>query len=295
MTCTFCQNRIAPGESRCRVCGRRPDDSLNAGLALHHTSGALASAPQMIVRETHVQKPPEPADFANARQGSLFQFSNVIPIESYAPKPAVRSEKPRQPHAGPKTGQERPAKTQEKRSRVSEDQGELPLLPPATPRKRTLGTSVEAVIYSDLPVASSAHRAIAFVLDAGVVLFAYTFFLAGFYAITGGVELNKPNVLALGGMLAVFTLAYGLAFAMAGTVSAGMQWMHLRLVDFDGEEPLVRQRISRFFETWLCFCTVVGLLWSLADEENLTWSDHMSHTFPTPCGADEQVFCRRRV
>ena len=25
----------------------------------------------------------------------------------------------------------------------------------------------------------------------------------------------------------------------------------------------------------------LGLLWSLADEESLTWHDHMSKTFPT--------------
>jgi uncharacterized RDD family membrane protein YckC len=293
MTCTFCQNRIAQGESRCQVCGRRPDDSLNAGLALHQTTGALASAPQFIVREMQVPEEQVPPDFENARQGSLFQVSNVIPIESYAPKAPP---KPRAPKAPPKTAQGKSAaKPPAKRaSRAYEGQGELPLLPAAAPRKRTLGTSVEAVIYSDLPVASSAHRAIAFALDAAVVLSAYVLFLAGFYALTGGVELTKPTVLALGGMLVIIALAYGLAFALAGAVTAGMKWMRIRLVDFDGEEPQLRQRIYRFFETWLCFCTVVGLVWSLADEENLTWSDHMSHTFPTPCGADEQVFCRRR-
>jgi hypothetical protein len=28
--------------------------------------------------------------------------------------------------------------------------------------------------------------------------------------------------------------------------------------------------------------TIIGLLWSLVDEESLTWQDHISRTFPTP-------------
>jgi hypothetical protein len=32
----------------------------------------------------------------------------------------------------------------------------------------------------------------------------------------------------------------------------------------------------------LSVCSVVGLLWSLVDEESLAWQDHISGTFPTP-------------
>jgi len=38
----------------------------------------------------------------------------------------------------------------------------------------------------------------------------------------------------------------------------------------------------RFAATWLSFCSGgLGLLWAVADEENLTWHDHISKTFPT--------------
>jgi hypothetical protein len=38
---------------------------------------------------------------------------------------------------------------------------------------------------------------------------------------------------------------------------------------------------------------MLGLLWSLADEESLAWQDHISRTFPTPTAADTLVFRRR--
>ena len=37
----------------------------------------------------------------------------------------------------------------------------------------------------------------------------------------------------------------------------------------------------------------IGLLWALADEESLTWQDHMSNTFPT-FRTQETNFVRKR-
>ena len=72
-----------------------------------------------------------------------------------------------------------------------------------------------------------------------------------------------------------------------------MHWTHLRLTTFDGFRPELRQRLLRFAGSCLSLCTVVGLLWSLADEESLTWQDHISRTFPTPRELESQVFHRR--
>jgi len=35
-------------------------------------------------------------------------------------------------------------------------------------------------------------------------------------------------------------------------------------------------------------------LWALADEENLTWQDHISRTFPTPRDDGKSPIVRRR-
>jgi uncharacterized RDD family membrane protein YckC len=72
-----------------------------------------------------------------------------------------------------------------------------------------------------------------------------------------------------------------------------MRWTHLQVMTFDGFPPDGGQRLLRFAGACLSLCTVVGLLWCLADEEGLTWTDHISRTFPTPREWNSQVFRRR--
>ena len=56
----------------------------------------------------------------------------------------------------------------------------------------------------------------------------------------------------------------------------------MKLINFDGSPIDRRERGIRFAAAWLSLCSAgLGLLWSLADEESLTWHDHMSKTFPT--------------
>jgi uncharacterized RDD family membrane protein YckC len=56
----------------------------------------------------------------------------------------------------------------------------------------------------------------------------------------------------------------------------------LRFINFDGSPIDRRERAIRFAAACLSFFSAgLGVLWSLADEEGLTWHDHMSKTFPT--------------
>jgi len=65
--------------------------------------------------------------------------------------------------------------------------------------------------------------------------------------------------------------------------SAGARWTGLRFINFDGSPIDRRERAIRFAAACLSFFSAgLGVLWSLADEEGLTWHDHMSKTFPTP-------------
>ena len=82
-------------------------------------------------------------------------------------------------------------------------------------------------------------------------------------------------------------------FALAGADTPGMVWTRLRITTFDGFPPEMRHRLGRFAAACLSRCTLLGLLWSLADEECLTWHDHMSCTFPTPQEAGSAVFQRK--
>ena len=82
--------------------------------------------------------------------------------------------------------------------------------------------------------------------------------------------------------LALVSMLYGLIWAIAGRETAGMRFTDLQLITFDGFQVDPRSRALRFASTWLSFCSGgLGLLWAVADEENLTWHDHISKTFPT--------------
>jgi uncharacterized RDD family membrane protein YckC len=255
------------------------------------THGALAAVPQA--------KPPDTtehgeltrrqsADLGRAVQRPLFQdrpAPNVIPFETYAP-PISRPRRSDQPRTDP-------AKPRRAKSQISDAQASLDFLPAVPEQPRTLGTTVEAVIICEAPVATPMHRAIAAALDWSMVLIGYGLFLLA-YRLAGGQFLTgKVNMIMFGAMLVLMAFTYGLFWTIAGTETAGMRWARLRLISFEGFPPEPQQRALRFAGSCLSIGTVLGLLWSLADEESLAWQDHISRTFPTPLASESQIFCRR--
>lgn len=297
MTCSYCGARNHGDETRCRRCGRKPEDSLTGEFILKWTDGALAAQAQPGVSPGPPAGPPplraipgaRQQNLANAIQGTLFwekPEGKVIPIAAYTtssapPRPRAKST----PRAGNRTST--------RRSRVPEEQGQLDFLPAAPAKPRTLGTTVEAVIYCEDPVAPRKHRAVAAAFDWAVVFIGYALFLTVFHFMGGRFVLTKVNFLMLAGVWPLLGCFYGLLFAAAGKETAGMVWTHLRLTTFEGFPPEPRERLMRFLGSCLSMCSVLGLLWSFADEESLAWSDHISRTFPTPRRVDSQVFHRK--
>jgi uncharacterized RDD family membrane protein YckC len=226
-------------------------------------------------------------------QGSLFHekpASNVIPFDSFVPSSSTPPKPDPTAASGPKPVSKPPVR---RAPRVPEGQGKLNLLPAIPAKPRTLGTTVEAVICCEALPAIPQHRALAAAFDWAMVLIAYGLFLAAFWLRGGAFVLSRPNLAVFGGVLLLFGITYGLLFAIAGTESGGMRWARLQVLTFDGFPPDRGQRLFRFFGSFLSFCTVLGPFWCLADEEGLTWADHISRTFPTPRGWNSQVFRRR--
>ena len=285
MTCSFCGCRNADGEHRCRRCGRKDGDSLNG--ARLETQGALAAVARHATEVRETADPRRNANLSRATQRRLFEerpASNVIPFETYAPPRPRKAER------------ERPAaKTRTPRSvsAVSDAQRSLDFLAPIPDQPRTLGTTVEAVIICEAPVATPLHRAIAAALDWSMVLIGYGLFLLAFSLAGGRFDFTRTNLVIFGATLPLLAFTYGLFWTVAGVETAGMRWTRLRLITFEGFPPEPNHRVLRFAGSCLSFCTVLGLLWSLADEESLTWQDHISRTFPTPRASESQVFHRR--
>ena len=153
---------------------------------------------------------------------------------------------------------------------------------PATagPQKKAQESSVAA------PIAPLAIRAVAGALDFAVMIVATGIFLGVFYLL-GGVALTDPeglrsiavSFLAIVCFYWIFYVGY-----LGGTT--GMNWLGLRVLNFDGEPPTTAQRRTRALGTILSTLSLgLGFAWSIADEEKLTWHDRMSKTFVTRDGS----------
>ena len=315
MQCRFCLFHNPEDEERCHRCGKRLSGDITFdGLSL---SGATALAMQPhkgVLRDTSsgdapaepLRKTPRTAVAVADRQTSLFsgELSNVIPFESFQ-RPAVSPPVKTKPEPGPGAKQLATAKQAIKKqsssrrmneSGFSDTQGslELEFMQPAPLTPRTLKTTVEAQIICDAEVAAPMHRSVAAILDLAMVVIGCGIFLAIFQCFCGGVRLDKFDAVMLGCSLLLITMLYGMLFAIAGRETAGQRWTELRLINFDGHPPDGPSRVLRFAGGWLSFGACgIGLLWSLLDEENLTWHDHMSKTFLTMREVDSSFFRER--
>ena len=122
-----------------------------------------------------------------------------------------------------------------------------------------------------------------------MVLLGYGMFLVAFYFLGGEFALTKTAISVFAAMFGLIGFTYGLCFSLMGTETPGMRWTELRLITFDGFPPDRKQRMARFFGASISRSTLLGLLWSLADEESLAWQDHISRTFPTPDEAETAI------
>ncbi len=286
MNCPYCRTVNDDEEHRCQRCGRRlhpanPCPALETYPSV--SSVATATAPATASEASRPTLSP-----SGPPQGSFFddrEAAKVIPFRP-ADRDSAPAAEPKPPSRGTSRGPRR-----------REAETELPLLdflPPAPRAPRTLKTSVEAVIYCDAPVATPMHRLFAAVLDTGMLAMGATLFFAA-YAFGGGgfvttkIGLSVYSIAAL--LLALF---YGFLWAVSGRETPGMRWARLRLVNFDGFHPDLGERLLRYVTCCLSLSAVgLGMLWSLVDEESLTWHDHISKTFPTQ--EDRQASSFRRL
>ena len=137
-------------------------------------------------------------------------------------------------------------------------------------------------IDCDAPVAAPTHRLVASAVDGSLILVGVGVFLAIFFLSGGQVALDRQALSFVLGVTAVIALFYRALWCLANGDSPGMRFAGLRLVDFDGRRPDREQRGIRQVASLLSLLSAgLGLVWALVDEENLTWHDHISKTFPT--------------
>jgi uncharacterized RDD family membrane protein YckC len=141
---------------------------------------------------------------------------------------------------------------------------------------------VGASVYCHAPVAPASHRAIAAAIDVLIPLLGVGTFLGAARYTAGDFPFDGTTLSAIGVAAVLIMAFYRVVCCLGNMDTLGTQWAGLRLLDFDGRLPNRRARLFRLAGGVVSVLSAgIGLLWSLADEERLTWHDHMSRTFPT--------------
>lgn len=281
-------------DHRCLRCGRRTPGIAIAAPASYIGATALALDPM-------IERAPDPT-YARAEapeQPALFQSPSqkIIPFEQVQRQvasrlaaagiqpPAASTEAPG-PGVPPANRQQVTQRPAARRNMPSAGQGNFDFRPDNAQRERVLATGVAAQVYGDGRVAAPLQRLTAGLMDASMVFMGFGLFAGAARLATtllGGnaIAVGKPLAVVFAMSMILISLFYGMLWAMARRETAGMNWTKLQLVTFDGSPLTGRDRAVRFVSAWLSYCSGgLGLLWALADEENLAFHDHISKTYP---------------
>lgn len=281
MQCVYCQAWNEQDERRCVRCGRKlhpaaprpaPDTYPLTGAA----APALEALPGGGQRQPSVPRTDvsyQPSLFRDAPGGP-----KVIPIPTLTP---AKSPPEARRARGPSEGRSPGSRANFGARRGADSQQSLDFR--GAGGSSPLGIEVEAVIYCDAPVALPVHRLMAAAVDGGMILIAMALFTTIFYLSGGHIVVSRQTAPLLAGVVAAVALFYRLLWCLADGDTPGMRFAGLRLVNFDGRRPDRDQRGVRQAAYLLSLLSAgLGLVWALVDEENLTWHDHISKTFPTP-------------
>jgi uncharacterized RDD family membrane protein YckC len=129
------------------------------------------------------------------------------------------------------------------------------------------------------PIASIDDRRLAALIDFCCLLFAYGGFLMLFGSLGGQFTLSKLNAAVYAATFAIVYLQYFALFTIFGGTTPGMMMRGLQVVSFSGEPPTPRQMLLRSAGYMLSAGTFfLGFLWTMWDEDELTWHDRLSRT-----------------
>lgn len=80
-------------------------------------------------------------------------------------------------------------------------------------------------------------------------------------------------------LLAVAAVYHALFFTL-GKATPGMRFAQIRLCTFDGQIPTQAQRTARLAAMLISVLPMgLGMMWSIFDDDHLTWHDRLSHTY----------------
>jgi len=158
-------------------------------------------------------------------------------------------------------------------------------LPPASEGSPQPSTLEETTLTQPglHPMASMDDRRLAGLIDLCCLLFAYGGFLMLFGSLGGQFTLSKLSAAVYAATFAIVYLQYFALFTIFGGTTPGMMMRNLEVVSFSGEPPTPRQMLLRSAGYVLSAATFfLGFLWTIWDENELTWHDRLSRTHLSP-------------
>jgi uncharacterized RDD family membrane protein YckC len=128
--------------------------------------------------------------------------------------------------------------------------------------------------------ASASRRLLAAVMDAALV--AGAVLGAAIPVITKVAEVPGVRAMEIGSALALLLAGglYLMLFLTFAGATPGMRYARICLCTFEGRPPVRSQRWARLAAILLSVLPVgVGIVWSIFDEDHLTWHDRLSQTY----------------
>ena len=267
--CPGCGRWNDSNEKRCAHCGRSLSERSSGWVARREAEEAEALPP---AEEAGPPPPPEPEwkkelkgrlEGYRQRQetdGDEFQFVAGAPRRQLATR--------RQYEDRP------PLRLPARRTPLPRPERQTGTLPPSPRSLAPRPTAIEE------RVAPLSLRAVAGLLDLALVTIALGVFVGVGYWLRPEALDREGVVQMLGGAFFCLLVFYWIFFLKYLGRTAGMNWMGLRVLNFDGEPPTPAQRRNRAFGAVLSTAALgLGFAWAAADEQRFTWHDRMSKTF----------------
>lgn len=136
---------------------------------------------------------------------------------------------------------------------------------------------------NEAPHAHWIHRSLASALDISMVLCAMGIFLGLLLLADVPVTFSLSTVPVYAAATLLLWFLYDALWCIVDTDSPGCQWVHLELLDFDGNRATSSHRWKRLFGQYLSLLSAgLGLLWSLVDDYGMSWHDYISQSYLTP-------------
>lgn len=123
-------------------------------------------------------------------------------------------------------------------------------------------------------------RLVATLMDVAVVALALGMFSGVCMAVSEGILGGEDSIKLIALAFVLLLAFYWIFYLRFLGRTAGMTWLGLRVLNFDGQLPDESQRRARAFGTVLSAAALgIGFAWAAADEGRLTWHDRISKTF----------------